>query len=59
MTAVEIAAGRVDWSLTSYLPSYRLNCRYPRFRSLHLPKSSYLHRLNFRFLNRTSWVGCS
>jgi hypothetical protein len=60
MTAVEIAAGRADWSLVSRLPSYRLNCRYPRFRSLHLPKSSHLHRLQNRYQSYyLGWMGCS
>ena len=47
----EVVAVRVDWSLTSYLPSYCLNCRYPRFRS----RFQSSHLLSYYL----GWMGCS
>jgi hypothetical protein len=54
----EVVAVRVDWSLVSHFPSYRLNCRYPRFQSSHL--LSYRFRLQNRFQSYyLGWMGCS
>jgi hypothetical protein len=45
MMAVEIVAVRVGWSLVNHFPSYRLNCRYPRFCS----RFQSSHFLSYRF----------